>query len=930
MEARLAFGAGSHKIPRMYQSMARITVGVAAVAMALGSCTPKTPQYAIKYAEKRVKLESNGLRAVIIPDDTTELVEVDVRYEVGSNEDPPGKAGLAHLAEHMMFMLRPDGADTPPLMDFVGQYSTFFNAYTTWDQTHYMTQVRKEMLDAVLKIEAMRLYFGCESITEEEFLREREVVRNEIRQRSGAPEGQVWQLIHSVVYPEGHPYHRMIGGDDTQLTNISLVDACKFIADYYVPSRATLVIAGNVDVDETAKLISKWFGNLPNKQPAARAKVEPLVIDQQRRVDRELDIPRTQVVVAWALPPQYTPDGKYANFIAGQIGGQFGYFSSEWDFATDAGARISGGPHAPVLLVYAELKNDNGVNEALEFIWKSARSAHRPFEDGVFDESKLVMKGNQIAALEQLAARTGAVADMVQFDPDVEWDSEQEFLLKGLEDIDAIDGGAIRSAAQKLLDPGKAMVLVIHAKEGAKSLQERADVEFSAKTHEKREVENVDPQEAYRPLMVSTELDSMRSARRFELGNGMKVVLLPFATMPIVSAQLVFGVGGAHEDPARAGLASMAARGIRPSANPMSQVGIQWGGGAGDDFTTFSARGINIYLEVMIKGLERLIVTGDYSQEGLEDWQKGVREQFERQSYRDNFEFNRQLYSTVFGPNHPYTTNGSPNPTSIGRINRDAVMDFKRKHYSARNATLVIAGNFDPDEAESLVRDNFGGWGGGHEDQPVAAAPKPRSGPEYIGVIGRKLPQMQIAIAYPAPAGIDDKQAARMVLQVMLNERMGALRHELGSTYGVYARKTTSIGPTMYQMGGTVDAARAGESLAAMRAGVDKLRAGDGFEEDFVKARRSIVQKLLGQSTVSAEVADRLAQIEKYGLPDDYYTQLLQKVATVTPDEVKALLEAELRPELEVVVTMADRETLEAAFTEAGLADFKLVEPKLD
>lgn len=920
----------------MYGRMAPITliaVGAAALALTLGSCTPKTPTYAIKYAEKRVKLKSNGLRAVIIPDDTTELVEVDVRYEVGSNEDPVGKAGLAHLAEHMMFMLRPDGPDSPPLMDFVGQLSTFFNAYTTWDQTHYQTTVRKELLDVVLKIEAMRLFYGCQTITEEEFLREREVVRNEIRQRSGAPEQQLAQLVHEVVYPDGHPYHRLTGGDDQQLASITLQEACKFIADYYVPSRATLVIAGNVDVEETAKLINKWFGNLEAREPAPRAKVAQLVLEK-RRIDRELDIPRTQIVVAWALPPQYTEDGKYASFIANSIGGQFARFSSEWEFATSAGAQTSGGPHAPVLLVFAELKSDSDVDEALEFIWKSARSAHRPYEEGVFDEAKLVMKGGRIANLEQLGARTGTVADMVQFDPEVEWDSDQEFLLKGLEDIDKIDGGAIRSAAKRLLDPGKAVVLVIHSKEGAKGLQERADVEFSAKTHDQRQVENIDPEEAYRPLQVSTELDSMNAAKRFKLGNGMKVVLLPFATMPIVSAQLMFDVGAAHEDPSQAGLASMAARGLSPppstTGSPMDRVGIQWGGGADDDFTTFGARGINIYLDVMIKGLERLIFAGDYSQEGIEGWQKSMREQFKRQSFRDRFEFNRQLYSTVFGPNHPYTTNGAVTPSSVGRIGRDAVVAFKRKHYSAKNATLVIAGNFDPAEAESLIRDNFGSWSGGHDDQPVAAAPKPRSAPEYIGVIGRKLPQMEISIAYPAPAGIDDKAAARLVLQTMLNERMGALRHELGSTYGVYARKSTSVGPSMYQMGGTVDGARAGESLAAMRAGIDKLRAGEKFEEDFVKARRTIVQKLLGQSTVSGEVAARLAQIEKYDLPDDYYTQFLQKVATVTPAEVKALLDQELRPELEVVVCMADRETLEAAFAEAGLNNVKLVEPEYE
>src|SRR5262245_63040133 len=96
------------------------------LALTFLSCTPTDPKYAISYTEKRGVLESNGLRFVILPDPSTELVEVDVRYEVGAREDPEGKAGLAHVVEHMMFQLRPDGESSPPLMQFIGQLSTFF------------------------------------------------------------------------------------------------------------------------------------------------------------------------------------------------------------------------------------------------------------------------------------------------------------------------------------------------------------------------------------------------------------------------------------------------------------------------------------------------------------------------------------------------------------------------------------------------------------------------------------------------------------------------------------------------------------------------------------------------------------------------------------------------------------------------------------
>src|ERR1041384_4550347 len=153
-------------------------VAMVAVAAALASCSPTPPKIVFKHGEVRGRLQKNGLRFVVMPDPSTQLVEVDVRYEVGAREDPPGKAGLAHLVEHLMFQQRPDGPETRPLMSVLQQVTLNMNAYTNWDTTHYMLNARAELIDALIKIEAMRMYYGCKTISEDEFLREREVVRN--------------------------------------------------------------------------------------------------------------------------------------------------------------------------------------------------------------------------------------------------------------------------------------------------------------------------------------------------------------------------------------------------------------------------------------------------------------------------------------------------------------------------------------------------------------------------------------------------------------------------------------------------------------------------------------------------------------------------------------------------------------------------------
>jgi zinc protease len=358
-----------------------------------------------------------------------------------------------------------------------------------------------------------------------------------------------------------------------------------------------------------------------------------------------------------------------------------------------------------------------------------------------------------------------------------------------------------------------------------------------------------------------------------------------------------------------------------------ARTGINVGGFADRDTTYVMSSGLNLYTGVIIKALERTVKASEYDQEGIEAWQKRTRESFKRKDYQQQIEFQRQQLTALYGADHPYTRNGVLTPSSASDIGRDKLMDFKSSHYSAGNATLVIAGVFDPAKVKAQISDAFGGWSKGRVDQPVAREGRERTGPEYIGVIGDEGPQMTVRIHYPSPAGIDGQEAARQVLREMLNIRMADIRFKLGSTYGTYAGRATQLGPTSYGLGGDVDARRAGESLKAMREGVEMLRRGDHFDLDFVRARRKLIEDLLGQSTVTSEMTQRLAFMARFGLPADHYQRLIKLIAAVSPAQVKTLISQELDPKNEIIVCLADRPTLEKAFAEAGIPQVKLVEP---
>ena len=234
------------------------------------------------------------------------------------------------------------------------------------------------------------------------------------------------------------------------------------------------------------------------------------------------------------------------------------------------------------------------------------------------------------------------------------------------------------------------------------------------------------------------------------------------------------------------------------------------------------------------------------------------------------------------------------------------------------------------------MRDTFDGWDKGSVDKPVDAQANKRTGPVFVGVKkGKEDQQVTATIAYPAPSGVDGQEGARRVLSEMMNIRAENVRFKRGSTYGLYFGRRSKIGPTAYMMGGgaavggTMDAERAGESIKAIRDSFDGMRTGDSeFEVDFVRARRKLIGSMLGESTVTYELAQRLAFIAQFGLDFGYYNTLLQQIAAVSPAQIRALIKTELDPSKEVIILLGDQAHLEKAFAEAGIKDVKIVEPE--
>jgi len=902
------------------------------VAAMLGACVPVAPKLEFSYREIRGQLPKNGLRFIVMPDPTTQLAEVDVRYEVGSREDPPGKAGLAHLVEHLMFQQRPDGS-TRPLGQVLPQLALNMNAYTNWDTTHFMLNARAGLLDSLLKIEAIRMRDGCRTISEYEFQREREVVRNEIRRGARSAEARIPELTLSEVYPQGHAYARSVGGDDEQLSTITLRDACDFMQQYYVPERAVVVVAGGFAPEPAIHSIETWFNTLDKRTPAPRHVVAPLVASAGRKT-LELDVERPWVTVAWPLPDARTPEGKAAQFGIWSAFLDAARTTEEHDCATQSVPLTLGGREAPVFVLALELSGLDKLDECLGHVWKAARDAGYSWDQQLrerIDDEKNRRKAAFLSSLEPMfgrGGRTDQIADMAQFSRDVDFHSRDFYVFHELDKIGKLDIRDVVAATKHALDRSRAKVIVMAPSKHGASGDRRADVTFHVATDDEREPPDVDPSEAQRPLHVPSGLTTLSRATRFQLDNGMRVVLLPTDAMPVVAAQLIFDVGEAAtpDSPFLAGTAATLLS-MPPGSRSVGQAGVGWQCGDTPDHTICTIRGVSLYLNVMLTALERRFRAGSYQETGVDWWQRVNRARWKHRRAQQEAAFSTEQHAAIFGPDHPYTVADTLVPGAFAKIKVDALTAFQKQHYTAANATLVIAGMFDPVIAQAQVREAFGYWSRGQRDVPVSRPADPRTGPVHVGVIGDADPQVDLALLYPSPAGIGGDQATRLVLTAMLNEQMGQVRTKLGASYGTSASRNARLAASSYHLGGAVDAPRAGEALRAMRNGIDALRSGTDFDAIFVRARRKVVQELVAGSTISSVLASRLGQIARYHLDPSYDQDLLRQAATLTPAQVKQLLARELDPHTEVIVLLGDRAAVSRAFADAGITDARLVVP---
>jgi zinc protease len=210
----------------------------------------------------------NGLQVVVIPDHRTPVVTQMIWYKVGSADETPGKSGLAHFLEHLMFK----GTSKHPAGEFsetVLRIGGSENAFTSTDYTGYYQRVPREQLAKMMEFEADRMTGLI--LKDENVLPERDVVLEEFNMRvANNPEARLAEQIMAALYLN-HPYGRPVIGWHREIEQLGREDALAFYKRFYAPNNATLVIAGDVDAGDVRPMVEWTFGKIA-AEPAIPAR----------------------------------------------------------------------------------------------------------------------------------------------------------------------------------------------------------------------------------------------------------------------------------------------------------------------------------------------------------------------------------------------------------------------------------------------------------------------------------------------------------------------------------------------------------------------------------------------------------------------------------------------------------------------------------
>lgn len=845
----------------------------------------------------------NGLSVVLQQNHASKVVAFQAWVNVGSADEPPELAGIAHVFEHMLFKgtaRRGVGQIAKDIESAGGE----INAWTSFDQTVYHLVLASRFFDTGLDILSDALFHS--SFDPVELERELKVVLEEVKQGEDNPSRVATQALFATAYTR-HPYRRPVIGYTKTVKSFTRERLLDFFQRYYVANNITLVVVGDFDSEAAKKKIARAFEDAPSRPlPAPAERHEP-----QQRTCRSVvtgaDVRETHLAVAWHIPGIRHEDTgalDVASIILGQ--GDSSRLMLEvkrkQQLTTDVYA-YSYTPRDPGLLVAGATMPPDKLEPSLDAILAEVfRLRSGLVTDEELRKAKTIIESDAVYQKETVqgqARKLGffqTVADGIDY--------EDEYNRQVLR----VTAQQIREVVQRYLTVDNATVAVL----GPQGVQSK---KLEARLRE-RLAAAMARSDARAPVKAAPVADEEPGeVLRTKLPSGARLLVKRDPTVGLIAMRAVWIGGLRYEDEKTNGvnnlLATLVTRGTKSMTGDELAHEIEAMAGSIGGFSGRNSFGLRCELLARNweRGLEILaecIQEPSFTDDELEKERRHVLEEIRTQEDNVSAEAFRLFGQTLY-KKHPYRLDVQGTAKSVTGLTRRRLVDYYKKYVTPESMTLAIVGDVDPQEVVRKAKELFNKKNGKRARvEAPAADPAPSEAIEVFRF--QQKQQAHLVYGFYGTTLTSPDRFALEVLSTVLSGQGGRLFVELrdkkGLAYRVSAFSVEGVDPGYFAVYIACSPENLDVAMAGIRDELHKITSTPVPDAELERAKRYLV----GAHEISlqrrAALASTLAFHECYGLGWDEYRRYAPGILAVSAAEVQRVAKKYLDPRRAITATV--------------------------
>jgi zinc protease len=900
-----------------------------AIALAAGFAT--APAFAAQQPDipfERFKLD-NGLTVVVHTDRKAPIVAVNIWYHVGGKDEPADRQEFAHWFEHLMFQGSENYRDEF-FKPFEEVGATDQNGTTSADRTNYFQNVPTTALDRALWMESDRMGHLLGALDQKVIDEQRGVVQNEKRQRENQPYGKVWDRVFEASFPQGHPYYAPDVAAGDLLKGATVEEAKDFFRRYYGAANATLVLAGDIDVATAREKAAKFFAHIPPGPPMTRHAVNIAPRSDARRDVMYDRVPQPRIVRTWNVPPTTDADseilGLFAQVLGGSAASRLDARMVHRDQVADGVSAFSFGQEIAGLFgIQVDVKADRdpaAVEKVLDE--ELARLlAEGPTKDEL-ERARTVVRAGFVRGIERIGGFGGKADVLAECQV---FHGDPGCFRKQLATIDAATPAQVRDVARRWLGQGSYTLTVLPFGQLQNTAQSAVDRSTG--------VPRVDtfPDLAFPTL------------ERFELSNGVPVVLARRPEIPVVQVQALFDAGFAADARGKLGAAAFAMGMLDEGAGEYDALGFasraedlgaEVGASASLDSSSAFVSALSAQLDPSLDLFATLLREPRLDTQEIERVRKQWLAQIAREKTQPNSIAQRLLPPMMYGAGHPYGIpfTGSGTEASIAALTRADLKAHLDAWIRPDNMRLVVVGDTTPEQIKPLLEKHLGGWRvpavtRGSKTVPDVALPgKPR-----VYLVDRPDSQQAFILgghllpSSKSPRNLEIESAVT-ALGGMFSARLNMnLREDKNWSYGAYAFSSGAQHQRPLLVSAPVQTDKAVDSLKELVREFDEyVGTRPATPEELAKVIAKDVRALPGRFETANAVRGAISGILLYDRPDDYVRTLKGRIEAQTVDGVNAAARDTIKPAAMTWVVVGDLSKIEQGIRGLGLGEVQVID----